>query len=274
MTPERPVAFARALTLVRPVSRRRLYWTARGVFVSDQAQIPAFDRVFFSVFGRRGDGQSRDDRPDVPREAHTNVPLSVRSVPEGDDESERRGRRPAGRGQRRGAARDQELRRARTPRARAAVQAHVAARAGHAAAAHAPLRARPPRAADRPAPHAASQPAHGRPADPPGPPAPPRGAPPAGGAVRHLGLDGALRAGLPAVRGRRGRQRAQRGGVRLRHPPHAPDPGAGLAPPRTRDPARRRRGAGLVERHADRRLRSRPSTTVTAAAGWRAGRWW
>ena len=88
MTPERPVAFARALTLVRPVSRRRLYWTARGVFVSDQAQIPAFDRVFFSVFGRRGEGQAREDRPEVPREAHTNVPLSVRSVPEDDDESE------------------------------------------------------------------------------------------------------------------------------------------------------------------------------------------
>ena len=51
MTPERPADFARALTLVRPVSRRRLYWTARSVFVSDQAHAAAFDRVFFSVFG-------------------------------------------------------------------------------------------------------------------------------------------------------------------------------------------------------------------------------
>lgn len=51
MTPERPAEFARALTLVRPVSRRRLYWTARGVFVSDPAQVPAFDSVFAAVFG-------------------------------------------------------------------------------------------------------------------------------------------------------------------------------------------------------------------------------
>jgi len=51
MTPERPADFARALTLVRPLSRRRLYWTARSVFVSDQAHAAAFDRVFFSVFG-------------------------------------------------------------------------------------------------------------------------------------------------------------------------------------------------------------------------------
>jgi uncharacterized protein with von Willebrand factor type A (vWA) domain len=51
MTPERPADFARALMLVRPVSRRRLYWTARSVFVSDQAHTPAFDAVFASVFG-------------------------------------------------------------------------------------------------------------------------------------------------------------------------------------------------------------------------------
>ena len=51
MTPERPADFARALTLVRPITRRRLYWTARSVFVSDQAHANAFDSVFFSVFG-------------------------------------------------------------------------------------------------------------------------------------------------------------------------------------------------------------------------------
>ncbi len=52
-TPARSAELARALTLVRPVSRRSLYWTARAVLVSDQAQVPAFDRVFFSVFGDR-----------------------------------------------------------------------------------------------------------------------------------------------------------------------------------------------------------------------------
>jgi uncharacterized protein with von Willebrand factor type A (vWA) domain len=64
MTPERPADFARALTLVRPVSRRRLYWTARSVFLSDQAHAPAFDRVFFSVFGA-----ADPDGPAVPLDA-------------------------------------------------------------------------------------------------------------------------------------------------------------------------------------------------------------
>ena len=48
---ERAAAFTRALTLTRPIARRRLYWTARAVFVSDHAQVKAFDRVFWEVFG-------------------------------------------------------------------------------------------------------------------------------------------------------------------------------------------------------------------------------
>jgi uncharacterized protein len=48
---DRSVRFARALTLVRPVSRRRLYWTARAVFVSDPSQVSGFDVVFAQVFG-------------------------------------------------------------------------------------------------------------------------------------------------------------------------------------------------------------------------------
>jgi hypothetical protein len=51
VTVERAAAFAHALTLTRPVSRRRLYWTARGVFVSDRLQVRAFDAVFRAVFG-------------------------------------------------------------------------------------------------------------------------------------------------------------------------------------------------------------------------------
>ena len=50
-SPDRTADFARALRLVRPISRRRLYWTARGVFVSDRSQVPAFDNVFLAVFG-------------------------------------------------------------------------------------------------------------------------------------------------------------------------------------------------------------------------------
>ena len=55
ITPGRAADFARALTLVRPITRRRLYWTARGVLVSDPAQVEAFDAVFSSVFGSRAE---------------------------------------------------------------------------------------------------------------------------------------------------------------------------------------------------------------------------
>jgi uncharacterized protein len=52
--PERAVRFAAALRLVgraQTISRRRLYWTARAVFVSDATQTGIFDRVFAEVFG-------------------------------------------------------------------------------------------------------------------------------------------------------------------------------------------------------------------------------
>jgi uncharacterized protein with von Willebrand factor type A (vWA) domain len=52
-TAERAARFAQALELVRPVSKRRLYWTARGVLVTDQTQVRAFDSVFAAVFGGR-----------------------------------------------------------------------------------------------------------------------------------------------------------------------------------------------------------------------------
>jgi uncharacterized protein with von Willebrand factor type A (vWA) domain len=51
VTPARAADFARALTLTQPVSRRRLYWTARSVLVSDQSHVAAFNRVFYDVFG-------------------------------------------------------------------------------------------------------------------------------------------------------------------------------------------------------------------------------
>jgi uncharacterized protein len=65
ITPTRSADFARALTLVKPLTRRRLYWTARGVFVSDRTQVRAFDAVFFSVFGER-DSDAPFDPEDVP----------------------------------------------------------------------------------------------------------------------------------------------------------------------------------------------------------------
>ena len=51
VTAARSADLARALALVRPVSRRRLYWTARAVLVSDPAQVAVFDSVFRLVFG-------------------------------------------------------------------------------------------------------------------------------------------------------------------------------------------------------------------------------
>jgi uncharacterized protein with von Willebrand factor type A (vWA) domain len=49
--------FARALIVTgrrSPLTRRRLYWTARAVFVSDPSQVRAFDSVFADAFGRGG----------------------------------------------------------------------------------------------------------------------------------------------------------------------------------------------------------------------------
>ncbi len=92
MTPERPADFARALTLVRPLTRRRLYWTARGVFVSDRAHVEPFDAVFFAIFGdpardeSSGPGHERtasappDDRPHADRGTRPEgAPASVTS---------------------------------------------------------------------------------------------------------------------------------------------------------------------------------------------------
>jgi hypothetical protein len=91
MTPEREADFARALTLVRPVSRRRLYWTARAALVSDAAQVAAFDRVFFAVFGDHGD----DERVDRDEDGHAKAPRErrpgrdPRATDGGDDDNGR-----------------------------------------------------------------------------------------------------------------------------------------------------------------------------------------
>jgi uncharacterized protein len=68
VTAERVAWFAQALAAVQPISRRRLYWTARGVFVTENSQVRAFDAVFGAVFGSRHDG--RDDEP-APDDART-----------------------------------------------------------------------------------------------------------------------------------------------------------------------------------------------------------
>jgi uncharacterized protein with von Willebrand factor type A (vWA) domain len=69
VTAARSADLARALALVRPVSRRRLYWTARAVLVSDPAQVAVFDSVFRSVFGSRA--EDGEFQPEQPRTAAT-----------------------------------------------------------------------------------------------------------------------------------------------------------------------------------------------------------
>ena len=103
ITPGRAVDFARALTLVRPITRRRLYWTARGVFVSDPAQVKAFDAVFFSVFGSKADGDESDPEEvrtiasppdDLPKPDHKASPGSE----DGQDPRPRASASPPGEG--------------------------------------------------------------------------------------------------------------------------------------------------------------------------------
>lgn len=72
--------FARALTLVRPVSRRRLYWTARTVFVSDPSQRMAFDSVFAEVFGAAAAPSATLDDPDLDVRAVQSTPADERPV--------------------------------------------------------------------------------------------------------------------------------------------------------------------------------------------------
>ncbi len=74
VTPERSAGFARALTLVRPYSRRRLYWTARSVFVSDQSHVQAFDAVFRSVFGAGAAPEGADPGEERPASERASAP--------------------------------------------------------------------------------------------------------------------------------------------------------------------------------------------------------
>jgi uncharacterized protein with von Willebrand factor type A (vWA) domain len=90
VTPARSADLARALTLVRPVSRRRLYWTARAVLLSDDSQVGAFDAVFAEVFG--GAPAQPDAEPEaattVPESADEEAPDSTRGGEEGQAEIE------------------------------------------------------------------------------------------------------------------------------------------------------------------------------------------
>ena len=86
MTPDRAAGFARALDVVRPVARRRLYWTARSVFVSDPSQVPVFDRVFAEVFGARAaEGEPPEDLSPAEATGSIDVPTADGDSREGDE---------------------------------------------------------------------------------------------------------------------------------------------------------------------------------------------
>ncbi len=89
---EKTALFTRALTLARPIARRRLYWTARAVFVSDPAQVTAFDAVFGSVFGTRG---GREDSRPASDEVET-VPVAPDDRPTSDRSGAAPGPEPSG----------------------------------------------------------------------------------------------------------------------------------------------------------------------------------
>ena len=104
VTPGRSIDFTRALTIVRPIARRQLYWTTRAVFVTEQAQVPVFDAVFFSIFGAGPgaedavrDAPSRTAAPnDRPRPEHaasndigpSSFPSPAQEKTDGGDEVE------------------------------------------------------------------------------------------------------------------------------------------------------------------------------------------
>ena len=91
VTAERAAWFAHALTAVEPVSRRRLYWTARGVFVTETAQVQVFDAVFASVFGS---ARVPGDAPESEAEAahgEPEVPQAPARTVIGDEDAPRAG---------------------------------------------------------------------------------------------------------------------------------------------------------------------------------------
>jgi uncharacterized protein with von Willebrand factor type A (vWA) domain len=84
VTAERAASFASALALARPLSRRRLYWTARAVFVSDRSQVKGFDAVFAEVFGT---GRPEPSSGDLPQDVTTApAPAPSDEHPESDGE--------------------------------------------------------------------------------------------------------------------------------------------------------------------------------------------
>ena len=260
VTPERSARFADALSLTEPVARTRLYWVARAVFVSDHAQVKAFDRVFFEIFG--GETFTYDAPPDEVHElavaddrpasanAAGGAPGGASPAPgDGESSDDAVSVVPVM------ASAEERL---RDKHFDALEPAELAAlyRLMSELEVAAPIRRTRRAKRDRRGAHidlrrtlrgslrTGGDPIHLARRDRREVAAEDRPA------VRHQRLDGAVRPRVPAVPHVRGPGRR---GVRVRHPPHAHHPRAGHALAGAGDPARRRGGPGLVVRHADRR---------------------
>ncbi len=85
VTPSQTQQYARSLVLTKPVSRRRLYWTTRAIFVTGFIQLPTFDRVFREVFGSSAKSDSEDD-PEVELEPAPPKDESDNDEDQDDDE--------------------------------------------------------------------------------------------------------------------------------------------------------------------------------------------
>jgi uncharacterized protein with von Willebrand factor type A (vWA) domain len=84
MTPARSADLARAIALVRPISRRRLYFTARAIAVTDRTQLRVFDAVFREIFGSgaRDDSFDLDDVESVSTPADDRPAVEHRTSPD------------------------------------------------------------------------------------------------------------------------------------------------------------------------------------------------
>ena len=85
VTPSQTQQYARSLVLTKPVSRRRLYWTTRAIFVTGFIQLPTFDRVFREVFGSSAKSDLEED-PDVELEPAPPKDESDNDEAQDDDE--------------------------------------------------------------------------------------------------------------------------------------------------------------------------------------------
>lgn len=66
VTPDRSAGFAKAIVLVAPRTRNELYWTARATFISSEAQIQVFNRVFAAVFDSALEQDEHRGDPNLP----------------------------------------------------------------------------------------------------------------------------------------------------------------------------------------------------------------